>query len=171
MHLAPRRNKYKSLCDSPHNSAPSEMLQSSITVSLQAVRYRDVSGQTVVSFKFFKIMFGDCYGVELFGWFFKERNMLVQSCKNWIFFLQTYTLFTPPPPFKTFLHLFDHMIKPILLYYCGIWGTLTSRYRNRTNIYMISLKIEKRNTLELGNKYKNCYYLLINWDDVLCILQ
>ena len=35
------------------------------------------------------------------------------------------------PSIKTLLHLFDHMIKPIALYGCEIWGTLTARIQEK----------------------------------------
>jgi hypothetical protein len=52
---------------------------------------------------------------------------------------------TTEPSVSTLLHLFDHMIKPIVLYGCEIWGTLTNAtLQKNTDIlymYMIYLKI------------------------------
>jgi hypothetical protein len=44
-------------------------------------------------------------------------------------------LITPNPNINTSLHVFDHTIKPILLYRCEIWGSFnptTARFRNGT---------------------------------------
>ena len=38
----------------------------------------------------------------------------------------------PLPKPSTLLNLFDHLIKPILLYGCEIWAPLDLKYRNPT---------------------------------------
>jgi hypothetical protein len=54
-------------------------------------------------------------------------------------------LLTLNPNINTSLHVFDHTIKPILLYGCEIWGSFiptTARFRNGTITFdkMLNLK-------------------------------
>lgn len=60
------------------------------------------------------------------------------------------------PPIKTFLHLFDHMIKPIALYSCEIWGTLTSRIQEKDKHLNDTFKTWEMENLNI----KFCKYLL-----------
>lgn len=60
------------------------------------------------------------------------------------------------PPIKTFLHLFDHMIKPIALYGCEIWGTLTSRLQEKDKQLYDIFKPWEMDNLHI----KFCQYIL-----------
>jgi len=63
---------------------------------------------------------------------------------------------TTEPSVSTLLHLFDHMIKPIVLYGCEIWGTLTNAtLQTTTDIYDLfkDWEFEKLNI-------KFCKYIL-----------
>lgn len=87
--------------------------------------------------------------------------------------------FSTQPPINTFLHLFDHIIKPIALYGCEIWGTLTSGIQEKDKHLYDNFK-----TWEVENlNIKFCKYLLgagekaqilqlyLNWVDIICIFQ
>ena len=59
------------------------------------------------------------------GGSFKEtKNMLYNKALKASFKLYK-DVKSLDPPVNTLLHMFDHMVKPIALYCCEIWGTLT----------------------------------------------
>jgi len=59
------------------------------------------------------------------GTFKEARHVLYNKALKVCFNLYK-DLKSTDPPIKTFLHLFDHMVKPIVLYGEEIWGLLTT---------------------------------------------
>ena len=63
------------------------------------------------------------------------------------------------PTIKTNMHVFDHTIKPILLYDCEVWGMLNpfiSKFRN--TLLNISRIFDKLHAEKLHHKF--CKYIL-----------
>jgi hypothetical protein len=67
------------------------------------------------------------------SFFFAQTELHKKALKT--YYKLHKVLITPNPNINTSLHVFDHTIKPILLYRCEIWGSFnptTARFRNGT---------------------------------------
>ena len=75
------------------------------------------------------------------GLFHQAKSDLYNKAMKASFKLQK-SLSSCNPSVKTFLHLFDHTIKPIVLYGCEIWGmfnTTSAKCRRPTDDYLMSI--------------------------------
>ena len=82
--------------------------------------------ECIASYKYLGIHFAAS------GSFTLAQDELYKKALKALFRLQKYFL-SLNPNVSTALHVFDHTIKPILLYGCEIWGsfsTSTARFRN-----------------------------------------